>query len=114
MRLFVFFVNREIRKMEFTIHTTLDGTAAMLSLEGWLDSLSAVQLQQAIDGLPDEICDLAFDCQKLEYVSSAGLRRFALTQKKLSGKGSFLLIHVSEDVLSVLQMTGLAERLQII
>lgn len=32
--------------MEFTIHTTLDGTAAMLSLEGWLDSLSAVQLQQ--------------------------------------------------------------------
>lgn len=100
--------------MEFTVHTTLDGTAAMLSLEGWLDSLSAAQLQQMIDGLPDEICDLVFDCQKLEYVSSAGLRQFALAGKKMAGRGSFMLIRVTEDVLSVLQMTGLAERLQII
>lgn len=100
--------------MSMTITSTIDDTAAMLSLEGWLDSLSAKRLQTAIDELPSEITDLVFDCQKLEYVSSAGLRQFALAQKKMERKGSFVLIHVPSDIMSVLQMTGLNERLQIL
>lgn len=69
------------------IEKTVDGTAAMLSLSGSLDAMTAEELGAAVSAL-GEVTDLVLDLQKLEYVSSAGLRQFALAQKRMAAKGA--------------------------
>jgi anti-sigma B factor antagonist len=54
---------------------------------------------------------LIFDCEKLAYISSAGLRVLLSTQKKT--KGTMKLIHVCELVMEVFEMTGFADILVI-
>ena len=97
-----------------TIEKTVDGTAAMLSLTGSLDAMTAEELGAAVSAL-GEITDLVLDLQKLEYVSSAGLRQFALAQKRMAAKGgSFSLVRVPEFVKEVLAMTGLINHLEVL
>ncbi len=44
------------------------------SLVGWLDAQSAPELEAAIESVPENAEKLIFDCNSLEYVSSAGIR----------------------------------------
>ena len=92
------------------IEKTVDGTAAMLSLSGSLDAMTAEELGAAVSAL-GEVTDLVLDLQKLEYVSSAGLRQFALAQKRMAG---FSLVRVPEFVREVLAMTGLINHLEVL
>lgn len=91
---------------------TVDGSAAMLSLSGKLDALSAPELFRAIEELGD-VADLALDLDGVDYITSSGLREIVRAQKKTDGKGSLTLINVSRDVADVFRITGLYERLNI-
>ena len=59
----------------------------------------------------DGIKNLTINCEKLEYVSSAGLRVLLSTQKKM--KNSMKLTNVCELVMEVFEMTGFADILVI-
>lgn len=96
------------------IEKTVDGTAAMLSLSGSLDALTAGELEAAVAALGEGITDLVLDLEKLEYVSSAGLRQFALAQRRMAGKGSFSLVRVHAFVRDVLTMTGLINHMEVL
>jgi anti-sigma B factor antagonist len=50
---------------------------------------------------------LTFDCEKLAYVSSAGLRVLLSAHKRT--RGTMKLIKVNELVMEVLEMTGFAD-----
>ena len=96
------------------IEKTVDGTAAMLSLSGSLDAMTAEELGAAVSAL-GEVTDLVLDLQKLEYVSSAGLRQFALAQKLMAEKGGiFSLFSVPELVKEVRSMTWLVTHLDVL
>ncbi len=96
------------------IEVTVDENAVMLSLSGWLDALSAPELESAVNRLDQSVTDLVLDFDKLEYVSSAGLRQIVLAQKKMSEKGSFAIVRVPDQIMEVFRMTGLSERLNIL
>lgn len=96
------------------IEKTVDGTAAMLSLSGSLDALTAGELEAAVAALGEGISDLVLDLEKLEYVSSAGLRQFALAQRRMAEKGSFSLVRVPAFVRDVLTMTGLINHMEVL
>ena len=96
------------------IEKTVDGTAAMLSLSGSLDALTAGELEAAVAALGEGITDLVLDLEKLEYGSSAGLRQFALAQRRMAGKGSFSLVRVPAFVRDVLTMTGLINHMEVL
>ena len=93
---------------------TLDGTAAMLSLGGRLDFDGAPLFAAALNELEDSVTDLVLDLEGLDYISSCGLRQIVLAQKKMDERGSLTLIRLQPEVLEVLRMTGLAERLVIL
>ena len=80
-------------------------------LEGRLDTITAPELESFIGENFSGTESLVIDCEKLAYVSSAGLRVLLATQKK--AKGSMKLIHVCELVMEVFEMTGFAEILVI-
>ena len=97
------------------IEKTVDGTAAMLSLTGSLDAMTAEELGAAVTVLGNGITDLVLDLEKLEYVSSAGLRQFALAQKRMTAKGgSFSLVRVPAFVRDVLTMMGLIDHMEVL
>lgn len=88
-----------------------NGTEAVLKVSGWLDTQSAPELEQAVAGLDGGIETLVLDLEKLEYISSAGLRQIVAAHKKMNGK--LTLRNVQSDIMSVLTMAGFDKRLHI-
>ena len=95
-----------------TITKTLENKKAILSVEGWLDTNSAPELGREIEALSD-IESLIFDFDKLEYISSAGLRILLSTQKTMNKQGSMVIKNVNEDVMDIFNITGFVDFLTI-
>ena len=84
-----------------------------LELEGRLDSMTSPDLK---DELLDSIVgasSLTFDLAGLEYVSSAGLSVFLTAQKTMMRQGTMRLLHVSDSVMEVFDITGFSDILTI-
>ena len=81
-----------------------------VTLEGRLDTATAPELESFI-------CEnyeggaMVIDCEKLMYISSAGLRVLLSAQKKT--KGELKLTNVCELVMEVFEMTGFSDILVI-
>lgn len=84
-----------------------------LALIGRLDSLTAPTLEAEISALLPKIQSLTLDMEKLEYISSAGLRVILKTQKALEKKGGLKLTNVPEQVTEVFDITGFSDFLTI-
>ena len=82
-----------------------------VSLDGRLDTTTAPELESFLTKNYDGVTSLTFDCEKLVYISSAGLRVLLSNHKKM--KGSMKLIKVSELVMEVFEITGFADILVI-
>ncbi len=91
----------------------IDGTKATVTLEGRLDTTTAPQLESELKSFMDSTKELVFDFEKLEYISSAGLRVLLSAQKAMSRQGSMKLIHVSEEVNEIFEVTGFSDILTI-
>jgi anti-anti-sigma factor len=62
--------------------------ATVLALSGQLDGLTSPVLEKKVDGLlTGGTRQLVFDCGQLTYASSAGLRVFLSSAKKLKAAG---------------------------
>ena len=77
------------------------------------EAKSFSELENAINGEGDALKNLVLDFEKVNYISSAGLRVLLTAQKKMNVQGSMELINVSEDVMDILEMTGFADILVI-
>ena len=82
-----------------------------VAIDGRLDTNTAPELEKFLSDNHDGASFLTFDCEKLSYVSSAGLRVLLSSHKRT--KGEMKLIHVNEIVSEVLEMTGFADILVI-
>ncbi len=92
----------------------LDGNNAVFSLEGRLDTVTAPDLEKELrDALP-ELQELTLDFEKLDYISSAGLRVLLSTQKTMVDQGGDLkIVHVKEAIMEVFEITGFIDILTI-
>jgi anti-anti-sigma factor len=62
--------------------------ATTVFLAGSLDTATTPQLEQQLKPvLEGPITDIVFDLEKLEFISSAGLRAFAVARKRLHERG---------------------------
>lgn len=84
-----------------------------LTPRGRVDTVTAAELEKALDENIEQAADLVFDCQDLEYVSSVGLRILLKAQKAMSAKGSLKLTNVNDAVMEILEITGFSEILVI-
>ena len=76
-------------------------------IDGRLDTVTAPELESVLVKNYEGVTALTFDCEKLAYVSSAGLRVLLTAHKRM--KGAMKLTNVSELVMEVLEMTGFAD-----
>ena len=85
-----------------------DNGTLTIALEGRLDITTAPDLEKALKDL-DGVTELIIDCEKLIYISSAGLRVLLISQKKMNRQGSMKVIHVNEMVMDVFVNMGFAD-----
>lgn len=84
-----------------------------MALTGRLDTMTAPELETEISAMLPTVESLTLDMEKLDYISSAGLRVILKTQKALEKKAGLKLIHVSEAVKEVFDITGFSDFLSI-
>jgi anti-anti-sigma factor len=86
-----------------------------LKLVGRLDTTTSPDLEKEIQTIYDGGADkIILDIEKLDYVSSAGLRVILGTQKKMNSiKGTLIIRHPKEMVTEVFEATGFCDILTI-
>ncbi len=83
-----------------------------LSLNGRIDAQNADEVALTIAGILSGVSGsaLVFDCSRLKYISSAGLRIFLKLRKN---HPSISMVEVSRDVYDIFEMTGFTEILDV-
>ena len=95
--------------------TTMIDAVTLLAMEGNLDTNTSVDAQDHINGLIDDgAAKLVVDFEKVDFVSSAGLRVLLATAKKLGGVGGSLRIcGLNETVAEVFEISGFSTILNV-
>ena len=93
------------------IDFNLNNKTLCVALDGRLDTNTAPALESFLNEHCQAAAAVHFNCEKLTYVSSAGLRVLLTAQKKM--KGSMKLTNVCDLVMEVFEMTGFADILVI-
>ena len=83
-----------------------DGTL-IIKIEGRVDTVTAPQFEAcATENIPGNE-KIVVDCEKLDYISSAGLRVFLRAQKMVNAEGSEMALkNVNETVRQIFEVTG--------
>ena len=95
------------------IKKSADGSTLNVALEGRLDTSTSPQLEEELKGSLDGVTSLVFDLEKLEYISSAGLRVLLSAQKIMNQQGSMKILHVNDVINEIFEVTGLPDILTI-
>ena len=95
------------------LNVTKDGETLCVTLEGRLDTVSSPELEECLrEDLPGMTL-LVRDFEKLDYISSAGLRVLLQAHKRMNGQGRMVLRNVGESILEIFEVTGFTEILTI-
>ena len=95
------------------INKTMENQSAVVSLEGRLDTVTAPELEKALQEIMPELTELTLDFAALDYISSAGLRVLLSTQKVMNKQGKMTLTNVNEAVMEIFEVTGFTDILTI-
>ncbi len=91
------------------INKTLEGNKLVVKVAGRMDSVSAPELETALNDSLDGVEELVFDFSDLEYISSAGLRVLLTSYKKMSSQGTMKIININDIIREIFEVTGFAE-----
>jgi len=92
-----------------------DGEIFVVELEGRMDTNTSPEFQKEMEAYySKEGFNMILDFDKLDFVSSAGLRVLLLIQKKSKAlNGSLVIKNVKPEIQEVFDMTGFSDILTI-
>jgi anti-sigma B factor antagonist len=96
------------RSMPMEIAVTNDSDIFIFSIKGRLDAVSVPQLEERLNQWFEQSgTKLVFDLDGLDYISSAGLRVFLTTAKKIKARnGKLCMARLRENVKDVFTISG--------
>ena len=97
-----------------TISKKLEVTKLELLLEGRLDTTHSPMLEAELKESMEGITELIFNFEKLDYISSAGLRILLAAQKIMNKQGSMVVKSVNNVISEVFEVTGFSDILTVI
>ena len=95
------------------IAKTIEEGKAAFALEGRLDTVTAPDLERELKAALEGVSELTMDLEKLEYVSSAGLRVLLSAQKVMNKQGKMKLVNVTDTIMEIFEVTGFSDILTI-
>lgn len=90
-----------------------NGNSLTIALEGRLDTSTSPQLENELLSSLSGISDLIFDLDKLNYISSAGLRVLLSAQKTMNKQGKMVIHNVKPEIMEIFDVTGFVDILSI-
>ena len=96
-----------------TITKTLNEKDLTIALEGRLDTITSPELEKTLQEALPGVETLTMDFEKLEYISSAGLRVLLSAQKIMAARGGMKVVKVNQLVNEVFEVTGFSDILTI-
>ena len=96
------------------LNRTSENGKTVITVEGRVDTTTAAELGEMLNSAVPESDEITLDMEKLDYISSAGLRVLLTAHKAMSKKGGFLLIkNVNPDIYEIFDITGFTNILNI-
>ena len=82
--------------------------------EGSIDYVTAPELDEVIETEAPSVDGIIIDMANVPYIASAGLRTILNADELMEDKKGVKLKNVNKDVMSILQMSGFLDTLNII
>ncbi len=96
------------------IEKKYDEKELTISVEGRIDTITSNDLEKEITDEMGNFDSLIMDFEKLDYISSAGLRLLISTQKKLKPDNiPFVIKNANDTVKEIFRMSGFDKLLKI-
>ncbi len=95
------------------IDKSTDGSKLTVALEGRLDTNTSPDLETSLQESLDGVTELVLDLEKLDYISSAGLRVLLAAHKMMAKQGSMKVIHVNTTAMEIFEITGFLDILTV-
>lgn len=96
-----------------TISKEYQEKTLILAVEGRVDTMTAPELEKEVNDSIEGAEELIFDFEKLEYISSAGLRVLLSAQKTMNKQGKMKVIHAGGPIIEIFEVTGFTDILTI-
>ena len=93
------------------IEKVLDKKELTINLEGRLDTVTSPELEAELNF--EGVEKLVFNFEKLDYISSAGLRLLLMAQKTMNKQGEMVITNVNDTIMEVFEITGFCDILTI-
>ena len=97
-----------------TIKDRKEGNKLIVSVDGRIDTTTAPELNDYFEENLKDVTDLELDLEKVDYVSSAGLRTILFAQKVMERQGKMFVSHVCKEVMETFELTCFTDFLTII
>ena len=95
------------------IRESIENGTVTFKLDGWLDTAASPELGEKVEAVT-EASAMVLDFDKVEYMSSSGLRQVVAANKKAKQLGaSFAVVNVCPAVMSIFKMTNIDKKLDI-
>ncbi len=97
------------------VEKKLEDGALLIALEGELDTLSSPDFEELLEPLLAEAQSLTLDFEKLEYISSAGLRVLLAAEQTMEEKGAerVRVVNMNSTVRNIFDITGFTDVLAV-
>ena len=95
------------------ISKTIENGNVTFALEGRLDTTTAPELESGLREALEGATFLKMDLEKLDYISSAGLRVLLVAQKIMNQQGEMKVTNVGETIMEIFEATGFSDILSI-
>lgn len=77
-----------------------------ITINGRIDTLTAPELEQIFKEIEPKANKLIFDMSGVEYISSAGIRVIVTIHKSMSSKDGLVLRELTNNVSTIIRLTG--------
>lgn len=97
------------------IEKKLENGALFIALAGELDTLSSPDFEAMLEPLFPEADSITLDFEKLEYISSAGLRVLLSAEQAMEEKGAeqVKVVNINDTIRGIFDITGFTEILSV-
>lgn len=84
-----------------------NGSLLTVRPEGRLDTTASLVLSEELETQLDGVTEIIMDFEKVEYISSSGLRVLLTAEQRMEDCGGKMkLIHVNEYIIAIFDLVG--------
>lgn len=91
-----------------------DGDKLIVYVEGSIDTNTHQVLNEYLQKELNGVKDFTLDLEKVDYISSAGLRSLLFAQKTMDSQGKMIVTHVNSDIMETFELTCFTDFLTIV